>query len=459
MVKIPELAKDGQNWKIYHVKFLEVAATYDCLEVLAGRPYKGEDWDGCNALLCCTFMESVPPSIYFKIRCRTMHENFKYLAKCFRDSDPIPCANKLQCAGTAAPAETPDNCPTSADAATEQHAHAEWNTEDLSTAQDVNDRNVRCMEDPHTSTEALVEGTSAKCTETTPVILKSMPHEMQTELQSSPPLTPRLPTDGEPSRCKWEAADSIVMAEHTVKTAKPTEIADVNGMALLGREPAERARGIGKGDETEHEAQSWLQESKLLCREIDQCSGIANGDIPITNGLPLKGEWTAYLSGKTTDLKGVELEGREGSTDKLTELLTMSVKLYVEDGSDILHVYLGSRADGSMGQTEVSEGQADGSRGLVDAPSTLNSAETAAMSDGEGTGTYLATGDLKRLVHETDGNGVHADTLSGCGDTPSIETKAIKPENETETVRTRQMKEKPQDLPYTLENETPKPIR
>ena len=76
MVKIPEVAKDGQNWKIYHVKFLEVAATFDCLKVLAGRPYKGDDWDRCNALLCCMFMETVAPSIYFKIHCRTTHENF-----------------------------------------------------------------------------------------------------------------------------------------------------------------------------------------------------------------------------------------------------------------------------------------------------------------------------------------------------------------------------------------------
>ncbi|KIM62609.1 hypothetical protein SCLCIDRAFT_24903 [Scleroderma citrinum Foug A] len=57
MVKIPKLAEDGQNWKIYHAKFLKVAATFNCLEVLAGRPYEGDDWDGCNALLCCTFME------------------------------------------------------------------------------------------------------------------------------------------------------------------------------------------------------------------------------------------------------------------------------------------------------------------------------------------------------------------------------------------------------------------
>ena len=132
MVKIPELAEDGQNWKIYRVKFLEVAATYDCLKVLAGRPYEGEDWDGCNALLCCTFMESVPPSIYFKICRRTTHENFKYLTKHFCNNNPIPCANELQCADTATAAEMPEKSPTSADTATEQLAHANLDVEDLS---------------------------------------------------------------------------------------------------------------------------------------------------------------------------------------------------------------------------------------------------------------------------------------------------------------------------------------
>ena len=178
MDKIPELAEDGQNWKIYCAKFLKVTATFDCLEVLAGRPYEGDDWDGCNALLCCTFMESVPPSIYFKICHRTMHENFKYLAKRFRDNDPIPRANELQRAGTAAVAETPEKSPTSTDTATEWHVHAKSDEEDLTTTtqdltqgtEDIDNRNVRCTQDPRTSTEALVEGTSAECAETTPVI-------------------------------------------------------------------------------------------------------------------------------------------------------------------------------------------------------------------------------------------------------------------------------------------------
>ena len=132
MVKIPELAEDGQNWKIYCAKFLEVAATFDCLEVLAGRPYKGDDWDGCNALLCRMFMETVAPSIYFKIRRRTADENFKYLAKCFCDSEPIPRANEFQCAGTAAAVETPEKSPMSVNAATEQHADTDSDEDDLS---------------------------------------------------------------------------------------------------------------------------------------------------------------------------------------------------------------------------------------------------------------------------------------------------------------------------------------
>ena len=137
MVKIPKLAEDGQNWKIYRAKFLEVTATFDCLDVLAGRPYKGDNWDGCNALLCCTFMESVPPSIYFKIHHRTVHENFKYLAKQFRNNDPIPRANELQCAGTATVVETPVKSPTSMNAATERHVDAKWDKEDLSTTKDL----------------------------------------------------------------------------------------------------------------------------------------------------------------------------------------------------------------------------------------------------------------------------------------------------------------------------------
>ena len=66
MVKIPELALDGQNWKFYRMKYLEATATNYCLDILGGRPDNGtDDWEEANALLCDLFMETIPASIYF----------------------------------------------------------------------------------------------------------------------------------------------------------------------------------------------------------------------------------------------------------------------------------------------------------------------------------------------------------------------------------------------------------
>ena len=220
----------------------------------------------------------------------------------------------------------------------------------------------------------MVKGTSAKCSEMTPVILESAPHKTQTEPQNSLPLTLRLPTAGEPSRCKQEAADSVVMAgqtNRTVQLAEPMEITDVNlEKAALGGEPAERAArvdeggemdmdvdrtatlgrdpmtacGVDEGDGMEHGYPMRLQQMKLYCEEDLQRSGNAEEDIPSAQRLPLKGEWAGCASGKASDPKidGIELEGCKGGTDEPMELLMMSVEPDVEDGSDIPRVYLGN---------------------------------------------------------------------------------------------------------------------
>jgi len=98
MVKIPALELDRRNWKIYCTKYLEVTATYHCLDVLAGRPDDGtDDWEWCNALICSLFMETVPASIYYRIRLKSAHQIYNHLAKRFRDNDPIEvlCAKKF----------------------------------------------------------------------------------------------------------------------------------------------------------------------------------------------------------------------------------------------------------------------------------------------------------------------------------------------------------------------------
>ena len=151
-------------------------------------------------------------------------------------------------------------------------------------------------------------GTSAECADETLVLLKGTLHETQNKPQNSLRVTPwRLPIEGEPCECEQEAANGVVMAgctNGTVETAEP-QIADVDGMTLLGRGPAQRVSGVDKGDE-EHEPQTQLLKAEFYCEETNQCNENANRNVPITYRLPLEGEWTGYASGEASNPKGNE---------------------------------------------------------------------------------------------------------------------------------------------------------
>jgi len=314
MVKIPALELDGQNWKIYRVKYLEAAATYYCLDVLGGRPDDGtDDWEEGNALLCSLFMETIPASIYYRIRLKSAHQIYNHLAKHFRDNDPIQelCAKKFAARANEDKRYSSAESPTSENAATGADRE-DPPTKDLTRGiEDVGDGNVG-REDPRTKAEASSKGTSAKCTETTAVVLESAPHETQDRPQNSLQATPqRLPIEDEPCACEQEAADSAMTAEHTsgmletVGMAKPHKTdADVDGTAALGGEPAERVQGVGEGNETERDSQSRLQQTNLYCKEGRQCDENANSNIPNAYGVPLEGEWTGYASGETRNSSG-----------------------------------------------------------------------------------------------------------------------------------------------------------
>ena len=484
-VEIPKLAENGRNWKIYCVKIIEAAATdiTDPLGVLAGwQPDDGSyDWECLDAILKWTFYTSVPISILRPIRkLDTAHEIFNYLAKRFRDSNPIvdPCANSANNAKRDVHENSHTELresPVSDNAATERHASTEWNNEeDLSTTKDLSTRGTKSVnngivrrQDPHTSLEALAKGTSAKCSETTPVVLKSTLHEMQNRQQNSLPLTSRPPIEGEPNACKQEAAESIVTAGRTnrmAKMAKPT-IVDVDRTARPGIELASEACGVDKGDGTECKGKSQLQETNLLCKEARQHNENTSENIPSARKLPLVGEWTVCASGKASDLE-VEL------MDALIESETLVIVLIqLEDlrsgripcvclGGTSCHAgdanCFGNGADTSRYQLDGLRGLMDGSGGLTDASNASNKAEMAGMSHGEGVSTYLSIGDMKRLVMETDGVETHADASIGCGDIPSVETEMETAENDSTNVRRCRIDSKTRNSPYMLKNETPK---
>ena len=362
--------------------------------------------------------------------------------------------NKAKCRADENSNAEPKQSPVSENAAMERHANTKRDEEDLPCTkdltrgtEDIHNRNVRHTQDPCTSPEASAEGTSAECAEMTPVILESaLLHEMQTEPQDSLLLTPRLPTDGEPSRCKQEVAESIVMAgctNWTVKMAEPTDAdADVDRTALLSRKLAERASGVDEGDEMERGCQTRLQQIEFYCNETRQRNGNATENIPSAHGLPLEGEWSVYPSDKSDMLVILSVESEDlGSNDTPRVYLGgMQMRLGHANGLRI-------RTDRSGSQMEVSKGLADGTGAQTDAPSTSNKPEMTGISKGEGAGTYLCARDAKHVIEVTDGIGSHTDVPSRHGDIPSIETYAIIPANVPENVRSSRKKAKPPDLP------------
>ena len=165
-------------------------------------------------------------------------------------------------------------------------------------------------------------------------------------------------------------------------------------------------------------------------------------------------------SSETKDAEGVESEGREGGTDKLTELLTMSVEPYVENGEPSACVHLGGtrvhiddanslgcRTDELSGKVDMSQGLTDRLGVQMDAPSVPNKAETTGISHRDDTGTYLRVADTKRPIYETDGAGTHMGTLTRQTDTLSVETNTVIPANVPENIRSSRKKAKLPDLP------------
>ena len=274
----------------------------------------------------------------------------------------------------------------------------------------------------------------------TPVVLKSMPHELQDRPQDSLQVTPYA--------CEQEVADSIVMAGHTnsmAKMAKP-QIVNIDRTPPLGGKPAERACGVNEGNGTKRKSKSRLQQMKLLCKESHQHSGNANRAIPDAYGLPLEGEWTVCTSSEASDS-----ERDADMSNGLTEPLTMTIELDNADSGGVPSVYLGGthwhagdtshpegQSDGLGCQTDGPNGQADGSRGSADALNTLNRAETEVIGHGEGASMYLGPGDSKCLVLEMDSTRNHMDMSNRSMDVPSIETDVDISANKTVNVRKRQ---------------------
>ena len=330
--------------------------------------------------------------------------------------------------------------------------------------EDIDDENVGHIQDPCTSIEASAKGTSTKHAETTFVMLESTPHETQTEPHSSLPLTPRLPMKGKPSACKQEVADSVMTAgctNRTVELAEPTKTdTDIDRMTLLGGEPAEKVCGVDEGNWMECESKLQLQQTKLLCKEDDQHSGNANRDLPITNGLPLEGEWSVYVSSELRDSKGdtsmsnAAVEHADGS-DGQTKLISVEdLELESRESGMVEREHVDTAETAVlMPAAECCEqlGMADGDASHGTRPADMSNELTefvAVLIELEGPddggmprvclgGTQMQPGDMNGPGIHTDGIGSQMGMSTGHVDVSSVEMDPNIPANKMESVSTR----------------------
>ena len=92
MVEIPALELNRQNWKIYRMRILEVAATLKVLEVLIGseKDNRSDYWLGRDMKARFLLYPMLPPQLLNSIlQLDTAHEMFVYLEHKFHDTDPI----------------------------------------------------------------------------------------------------------------------------------------------------------------------------------------------------------------------------------------------------------------------------------------------------------------------------------------------------------------------------------
>ena len=253
--------------------------------------------------------------------------------------------------------------------------------------------------------------------------------------------------------------------------AKQTDV-DVDRMTLLGREPAEKVCGVDEGNRTECESKLRLQQTKLLCKKDDQCSGNANRDLPIANGLPLEGEWSVYASSKSRDSKGdastsnTAVEHADGSDGQMKLISVEDLESESRESGmvECEHVDTAETAV-LMPAAECCQqlGMVDGDASHGTGPTDMSNELTefiVVLIELEGPdnggmpriclgGTQMRPGNANGLGIHMDGIGSQTGVSTGHRDVSSVETDPNIPANKTESVSMHQTDAQTQNSPYT----------
>ena len=270
--------------------------------------------------------------------------------------------------------------------------------------------------------------------------------------------------------------------------------ADVDGKALPGSELAKRANEANAADETPDGRQPQPQQRQLY-HKGSQRNENAKRNIPSAHGVPLEGEWSVCASGRVRDSKSDSRGGGMGKRTSVDEwswpvetprptvripkgycqlgradsasceetsvdsqgesgrLVPTTVELVDPGGSEKPRMCLGGtkmrigKVESHGCQPDKSRGQANESRGQVDALTVLNTCKTVAMGNGDGTGTRSDAGGASCDGVGPNGHANRSDVSSGHMDVPGICNGTNMTADTTETISTYQNAPQMQNSP------------
>jgi len=507
VLELPELARENQNWKIYHAHILNSAAAEGVVSHLSGAAPKPVDsreleaWNSSNAVAKYIILEVITDSLLARLMHHELaHTLYSHLAAIFGDNEPIAIELPAECSDEDEPLREDSHQSDGADSA---------RTATIVKGKDV-ERAGAAAENPMKPPQAPDGLSSAdRSQETEPCGRERIAHDTDRETGHS-----GLPSELKTTEIHDEKPSGTMPTGIPIIPSTPS----TNNTVIYLKDPGEPPNapdGTSRGDvqETAENGGQWQRTMHEVNRNdetaspapnlADRMSEVTTGDGPIslsrtrpiktvkhqhksTRNIPLpigrananaqhskghlkpkiylprrqrpplKGERDSVAAnGYTRSSSGQSMPQKLATTSNESETLTI-VSIESEDsgsGEMIAHIRLGGtspRADDANGpgrRTEMSKGQADVSRAQMDALNASNNAERGGISNGDEPTTYLGAGDAKRGVDATGGLGGHADASNGHTDAHSVGTDARKPENARENVRNTRNELKRPDSP------------
>ncbi|KIM66801.1 hypothetical protein SCLCIDRAFT_1210857 [Scleroderma citrinum Foug A] len=504
VLELPELTRENQDWKIYRAHILDSAAAEGVVSHLSGAAPKPVDsreleaWNTSNAVAKYIILEVITDSLLEQlVHHELAHTLFSHLAAIFGDHKPIAIeppaewshqdkplckdshpksdgaysartaeiidGNDVEGAGAAA--ETPENLPYAPD----RLSSADRNQEKEQCGRERNAHDTNRDKDLTSLPFELktTEFRNEKPSGTTPAGIPSIHNTNSTTIYSKAPGNLPNAPDGmsrgdiqktAESGGQWQRTAREVTRNDRMASPAPNTADRMSEMMMgNGPIPFSRKRPINA-----------VKYQRMSTRYIPPPNGCANTNaqhsnrhlkpkihLPRWHRLPLEGERNSGAAvSPIRSSSGQSMPQKLAASPNESEtLVTASIESETPHSSETPRVCLGSanwRTDdlnGLGGQTDGSHGGVDVSRGQADIPGMSNHAETAILGHRDDPSTHLGAGDVKHDVDEMDGLGSHMDALSGCTDTPSVQTNALIPRDASDTVSIPRTKPKPPNLP------------